>query len=127
MLVNPKLHSAVLRSAVFVCAVFPWAGAVLFAQGQNPSSAANPYFGSVTAHPATDDVLKLSLDDAVHRGLENNLGLKQAEYSEKAIDGEKKVGPAGIPAHHYTHRRYRLLSAQPGRAGLWLGIHQQDR
>ena len=59
------------------------------AQAPNPSSAANPFYGSITAHPATDDVIQLSLDDAVHRGLENNLGLKQAEYSEHAIHGEK--------------------------------------
>jgi outer membrane protein TolC len=59
------------------------------AQSPNPSSATNPYFGSITAHPATDDVLQLSLDDAIHRGLENNLGLKQAEYSENAIHGQK--------------------------------------
>jgi outer membrane protein TolC len=59
------------------------------AQSPNPSSATNPYFGSITAHPATDDVLQLSLDDAIHRGLDNNLGLKQAEYSEHAIHGQK--------------------------------------
>ena len=29
----------------------------------NPSSLANPYFGSVTLHPATGEVLKLSLDE----------------------------------------------------------------
>ncbi len=90
MLVNSKLNSAIPQAAVFVCAAILCAGSLSFAQGQNPSSAANPFFGSVTAHPATDDILKLSLDDAVHRGLETNLGLKQAEYSEKAIDGQKK-------------------------------------
>jgi outer membrane protein TolC len=60
------------------------------AQAPNPSSATNPYYGSITAHPATDDVIRLSLDDAIHRGLENNLGLKQAEYAEHAIHGEKQ-------------------------------------
>jgi len=59
------------------------------AQASNPSSAANPYFGSITAHPATGDVIQLSLDDAIHRGLENNLGLKQNEYQEYAIHGQK--------------------------------------
>ena len=34
-------------------------------------------------------MIRLSLDDAIHRGLENNLGLKQAEYAENAIHGEK--------------------------------------
>jgi len=59
------------------------------AQIGNPSSATNPYFGSVTAHPATDEVLQLSLDDVVHRGLENNLGLIEAESGEETVKGEK--------------------------------------
>jgi outer membrane protein TolC len=65
------------------------AAAVAHAQAPNPSSAANPFFGSVTAHPAGDEILKLSLDEAVRRGLENNLGLKEAENGEKVIKGEK--------------------------------------
>lgn len=40
-------------------------------------------------HPATDEVIQLSLDDAIRRGLENNLGLKQAEYAEHAFHGQK--------------------------------------
>jgi outer membrane protein TolC len=59
------------------------------AQTPNPTSAANPFFGSVTAHPASDDILKLSLDDAVSLGLKNNLGLKEAENNERALQGEK--------------------------------------
>ncbi|HEV8491098.1 MAG TPA: TolC family protein, partial [Candidatus Angelobacter sp.] len=43
----------------------------------------------MTAHPANDETLKLSLDDAVRRGLENNLGLKEAESGEKQFQGEK--------------------------------------
>lgn len=58
------------------------------AQSSNPSSANNPFYGSVTAHPATDEVLKLSLDEAVRRGLEANLGLKQAEYDEHGVHGQ---------------------------------------
>jgi outer membrane protein TolC len=61
------------------------------AQAGNPSSAANPFYGSVTAQPATDDTLKLSLDEAVSLGLRNNLGLKEAENSEKLVHGEKNV------------------------------------
>ena len=59
------------------------------ARAQNPTSATNPYWGSVTAQPVTDAPLKLSLDDAVRRGLNNNLGLKEAESGEKALHGEK--------------------------------------
>jgi outer membrane protein TolC len=89
MLVNRKLYPAILQAAAWVCAAILCSGS-LFSQGQNPSSASNPYFGSITAHPATDDILPLSIDDAVHRGLDTNLGLKQAEYTEKAIDGQKQ-------------------------------------
>ncbi len=60
------------------------------AQAPNPSSAANPFFGSVTAHLATDEVLRLSLDDAIALGLKNNLGLKEAEDGEKTLLGQKK-------------------------------------
>ena len=53
----------------------------------NPSSLSNPFFGSVTLHPATDGVIKLSLDDAVQRGLAANLGLKEAETNETNLHG----------------------------------------
>jgi outer membrane protein TolC len=61
------------------------------AQSANPSSASNPFFGSVTAHPATDEVLKLSLDDAVRRGFDTNLGLKEAEHEEQYVHGEERI------------------------------------
>jgi outer membrane protein TolC len=48
----------------------------------NPSSLSNPFFGSITLSPATDGVLKLSLDAAINRGMGTNLGLKQAEVGE---------------------------------------------
>jgi outer membrane protein TolC len=64
-------------------------GAPLFAQAPNPTSASNPFFGSVTARPASDETLKLSLDDAIALGLKNNLGLKEAENSEKTLQGQK--------------------------------------
>jgi outer membrane protein TolC len=60
-----------------------------FTQGLNTSSAANPFFGSVVAQPRTADIIKLGLDDAVKRGLENNLGLKQAESQESVLHGER--------------------------------------
>ena len=60
------------------------AGSVgVVARAQNPSSAQNPFWGSVTVQPVTGEPLKLSLDDAVQRGLKNNLGLKEVENEEK--------------------------------------------
>ena len=73
------------------CAVLALACAAgsAFGQRSNPSSAANPFYGSLTAHAATDATLQLSLDEAVRRGLENNLGLIEAESSEKLVKGER--------------------------------------
>lgn len=99
MLVTRTRHSAFRREKVPVpCRIFSLAvpvllilsaGGVPLRAQANPTSAANPFYGSVTAHPVTDEALQLSLDDAVHRGLENNLGLKEAENAEKAIQGQK--------------------------------------
>ncbi|WP_263356286.1 TolC family protein [Acidicapsa ligni] len=55
----------------------------------NPSSLANPFYGSVTLHPATDEVLRLSLDDAVNRGFQTNLGLKESEQGEQSLHSQK--------------------------------------
>jgi len=95
MAVNPAQHSVFRRAnipallAPLALAALAAASAVAHAQSGNPTSASNPYFGSVTAYPVTADILKLSLDDAVRRGLENNLGLREAEAGEKAYQGEK--------------------------------------
>jgi outer membrane protein TolC len=90
-LFRPWLSANWVFFAVLAPAV---AGAALYAQGPNPSSAnpssaTNPYFGSVTAHAATEDTLKLSLDEAIAMGFKNNLGLKEAESGEKLLLGEK--------------------------------------
>jgi outer membrane protein TolC len=55
----------------------------------NPSSATNPFYGSVTVRLVSDEPLKLSLDDAIRRGFENNLGLREAESGERLYHGEK--------------------------------------
>ncbi|MDR3793046.1 MAG: TolC family protein [Terracidiphilus sp.] len=59
------------------------------ASAQNPGSAQNPFLGSVTAATATDETLRLTLDDAIVRGLKNNLGLKESEASERSLHGQK--------------------------------------
>lgn len=67
------------------------AGLSAFAQSPNPSSTTNPFYGSVTVHTVSNEPLKLSMDDAIRRGFENNLGLKEAESGEKLFQGEKNV------------------------------------
>ena len=73
----------------FAALALAGAAATVCAQAPNASSAANPFFGSVTLRPAMDQTLQLTLDDAVRRGLENNLGLKEAENGEKDIKAQK--------------------------------------
>jgi outer membrane protein TolC len=92
MLVKHVGHLVFRRvKAPVIFAVLSLTGVVAasHAQSPNPSSASNPFFGSITVHGASDEMLKLSLDDAVRRGLENNLGLKEAEIGEKLFQGEK--------------------------------------
>ncbi len=90
MVVSRKVSIFFRQAGVVVlCAALAGTGARGSAQESNPSSARNPFYGSVTLKPATDAVLHLSLDEAVRRGLETNLGLKEAENAEKAIHGEK--------------------------------------
>ncbi len=92
MIVIPFLQTRLRWGALRVFpAIFLAAGLAVcgWSQGPNPSSAVNPFFGSVTVQPRTSAILKLSLDDAVRRGLENNLGLKQAESSEGVLRGQR--------------------------------------
>lgn len=65
------------------------AGWTVAAAQQNLGSLQNPFYGSITALPATNDVLPLSLDDAVRRGFQTNLGLKEAEAGETELHGEE--------------------------------------
>jgi outer membrane protein TolC len=86
--VSGRFHFSVLKAWALLFASAAAAGAA-HGQAANASSAANPYWGSVTAQPVSDATLKLSLDDSVRRGLDNNLGLREAESGELALKGEK--------------------------------------
>jgi outer membrane protein TolC len=80
---TPRFSRVVLLLFAGLCA-----GAAA-AHAQNPTSAQNPFYGSITAQPVTSEPLNLSLDDAIGRGLACNLGLKEAEAGEKALHGER--------------------------------------
>jgi outer membrane protein TolC len=91
MVVNGAGRSHFLTAILpAILLVFCAPSTALIAQAGNPSSLSNPFYGSVTLKPATDEVLKLSLDDAIQRGLQNNLGLKEAENNEKYVHGEEQ-------------------------------------
>jgi outer membrane protein TolC len=92
MAVNRERHFVlrlVVVPAFLAIAALACTGAAASAQAPNPTSAANAFFGSVTAHPASDTTLRLSLDDAIGLGIRNNLGLKEAENSEKSVQGQR--------------------------------------
>jgi outer membrane protein TolC len=55
----------------------------------NQSSATNPYYGSVTSVAQTNETMKLTLDDAIRLGLENNLALTIARDQQKTASGER--------------------------------------
>lgn len=50
---------------------------------------ASAFSGSVTAGTATNDVLALTLDEAIQRGLKNNLGVILTETQKSALKGQK--------------------------------------
>jgi outer membrane protein TolC len=55
----------------------------------NPSSLQNPYYGSVTMGTVSPEVLKLSLDDALQRGLQANLALTEARIQQQQSDAQR--------------------------------------
>ena len=58
--------------------------------GVTPSSAADPsYQGSIVRDKATNGVVSLSLDDAMQRGLKNNLGLVLQTSNERSANGAR--------------------------------------
>ncbi len=58
-------------------------------QGAGGSSATNPYQGSLIEGKATATTLDLSLDDAVARGLRNNLGAILQRQSAQTANGQR--------------------------------------
>jgi outer membrane protein TolC len=99
------------------------------AMAQAPASAASPFYGSVTARPATEETLQLSLDEAVGRGLKNNLGLKEAENGERSIHGQRNEALQNflptITLTGDTGVHQRNLAAEgfgPGTMGLFAGL-----
>ncbi|MGA9716832.1 MAG: TolC family protein, partial [Acidobacteriaceae bacterium] len=55
----------------------------------NPSSAQNPYYGSVTMGTVSPETLHLSLDDAIQRGIQANLALTQARIQQQESDAQR--------------------------------------
>ncbi|MGA3082584.1 MAG: TolC family protein [Terracidiphilus sp.] len=110
--VQQSLFRQLAAPGLIVGLMLAGASAALDAQAPNPSSATNPFFGSVTARAAAGTTLNLSLDEAIALGLKNNLGLKEAEYGEKSLQGQKNEAlQAFLPTITLTGD---------------LGVHQQN-
>jgi hypothetical protein len=83
----------------------------------NPSAQAtqrqNPYLGSVPTQ-ATGTILKLSLQDAISRGLRYNLGLVESEHSSSDIHADRlRALSALLPQISATARQaYENISYQ---------------
>lgn len=80
-------RTGLARKSVLPLALF-LAGLSL-AGAQAPSGAQSPFQGSVTEEQATRDVLPLSLNDAVDRGLKHNLGLILSGTAERSAGGQR--------------------------------------
>jgi outer membrane protein TolC len=59
------------------------------APAQSTDSTSNPFLGSVSAGKATGEAVQLSLNQAVQMGMENNLGLRLQEQSQRSAEGQK--------------------------------------
>ncbi len=55
----------------------------------NPSSAQNPYYGSVTMGTVSPETLHLTLDDAIQRGIQANLAITQARIQQQQSDAQR--------------------------------------
>jgi outer membrane protein TolC len=55
----------------------------------NPSSAQNPYYGSITMGTVSPETLHLSLEDAVQRGIQANLALAEARVQQQQSDAQR--------------------------------------
>ena len=63
--------------------------AILIAQTSQQTSQSNSYQGSVIDEKPTPDVLPLSLDDAIQRGLKHNLGLVLTGQNQQSANGQR--------------------------------------
>ena len=72
----------------------------------------------------TDEPLKLSLDEAIRRGFETNLGLKEAESGEKLYRA-KRTSRCRSSCPRSSWRGARSLSTQPSGTGFGPGCSRQ--
>jgi outer membrane protein TolC len=81
--VTARLAKVLFRAPIpsLFCLSVLLSSATLLSQN-NQTSASNAYYGSATISAVTPDVIQLSLDDAIVRGLEHNLALTLATQNQ---------------------------------------------
>jgi outer membrane protein TolC len=83
-----------LRAAWMILATF--AACALQAAGQHSTLAAGPLAGSVPTRMATNDVLQLSLRDAIHRAIQYNLGAIEAGEDVQTARGQRLMALSAL-------------------------------
>lgn len=86
----PNIMKVLYRKNVLgTCLAIAIFSATAAAQTLNaPTLPAQSIYGSVTSAPPTTEVLPLSLDDAIRRGLQHNLQITLAKQNQRAASGE---------------------------------------
>jgi outer membrane protein TolC len=121
--------SRLLAYAIAIAAIAQGAAeAQSIAPTVNQSSAANSYYGSVTAVAPSGETMPLTLDDAIRLGLENNLALTLSRDQQKTASGKRLQalnpllpnltleGQNGVHQYNLASEGFRnsLLSQIPG-------------
>ena len=117
-------------TAASLCGLSVVLSAVSVGAQNNQSSATNAYYGSATISAVTPNVIQLSLDDAIVRGLEHNLALELAKQDQGAAHAQSLGelapmlpavdGTAAYGVHQYN------LAAEGFKPGLISGSPLAD-
>ncbi len=86
----------------------------------NPSSASDPIYGSVTTAQPVAGALPLSLDDAIRRGLAHNLQMAIATQDQRTAAGERLEAinylmPTITWQAERSRNQFNLAAARAGR------------
>lgn len=78
--------------------LYLWAAGTGLAQMGVPGlpGAQGPYLGGIPAGPVSSDVLSLSIEDAIGRGLRQNLGLFLGEQGTRSAEAARLTARAGL-------------------------------
>lgn len=96
----------------------PSAQSVSSATSSGSQSSSSPYQGSVTEGVATSQTLDLTLDDAIHRGLRNNLGIILSGTQTASARGQRLSQLQGLLPSVNAHIQESELQTDLAAEGL---------